>query len=369
MPLPDDFLAFLRSESESDLFPPEWPEGQKLPGRETPQWQIIVKYFKMKIATARAIGQTYYQGRMPFARYFHVDTAFKVKLTRSLKQPSGNAAGAILLLATVAAVTAAEAPTPLADPLRCRYQTEFYRDIEGGAYPPKQWSENSYRVRSGSLIPYSESAKSQGGPHIPKRGDGLLKYPLANQEHVDPVVVTAKDIMQSAEEWAQLGLGIEKWEPDLCLDSVQPGPTGTVANAKTDLAANGWGAFLDHTSVEETKPLPNRLTRGDNVCSVIDPGGSPEGIRITSAGLRIDVNRKFLKASESTAVDELAKTIFPLMAEKMPVASGFQAFDEEFRKYHTANATAIKTERTAYRQAFHTDTWRSEPPHHHHSLR
>ena len=52
MPLPDDFLAFLSSESVSYLFPPEWPEGQKLPGRETPQWQIIVKYFKMKIATA-----------------------------------------------------------------------------------------------------------------------------------------------------------------------------------------------------------------------------------------------------------------------------------------------------------------------------
>ena len=365
MPLPDDFLAFLSSESDSDLFPPEWPVGKKLPRDKTPQWQIIVRYFKMKIATAEAIGQTYYQGRMPFARYFHVDTAFKVKLTKSLKKPSGNAAGAMLLLATVAAVTAAEAPIPL----RCRYQTEFYRDIEGGAYPPKQWSENSYRVRSGSLIPYSESAKSQGGPHIPKRGDGLLKYPLANQEHVDPVVVTAKDIMQNAQEWAQLGLGIEKWEPDLCLDSVQPGPTGTVANAKTDLAANGWGAFLDHTSVEETKALPKMLKGRDNVCSVIGPGGSPGGVRITSAGLRIDVNRKFLTASKSTAVDALAETIFPLMAEKMPVASGFQAFGEEFRKYHTANATAIMTERNAYRQAFHIDTWRSEPPHHHHSLR
>jgi hypothetical protein len=310
---------------------------------------------------------------MPFALYFHSKHAFYKKLERSLKQPSGNAAGVMLLLATAAAVTAAEAPTPLG----CRYQTEFYRDIDMGAYPPKQWSENSYRVRSGTLIPYSKPAKRArtssiprtDGPHIPKKGDGLLKYPLANQEHVVPVVVEAGEIIRNAQEWAKLGLGIEKWAPDLCLDSVQPGLTGQVANAKTDLETKGWGAFLDHTSVEETKPLPKRLKQGDNVRSVIDPGGSPGGIRITSAGLRIDVNRKFLTASKSTAVDELAKTIFPLMAEKMPVASGFQAFGEEFRKYHTANATAIKTERNAYRQAFHTDTWRSEPPHHHHSLR
>ena len=364
MPLPDDFLAFLRSESVSDLFPPEWEKGKKLPRHDTPQWQIIVKYFKMKTAT-----QTYYQGRMPFARYFHAESAFPVKIRRSLKQPSGNAAGAMLLLATAAAVTAAEAPTQL----RCRYQEEFYRDIQTGAYPPKQWSENSYRVRSGTLIPYSESAnsKKRAAAHIPKKGDGILKYPLANQEHVVPVVVTAEEIMQKATEWAKLGLGIEKWEPDLChhgLDSVQPGLTEAVANAKKDFETKGKGAFLDHTSVEETRPLPKRL-KGDNVCSVIDPGGPPQGIRITSAGLRIDVNRKFLAASESTAVDDLAAAIFPLMAEKMPAASGFEAFCEEYRKYHKANATAIKTERNAFRQAFHTDTRRSDPPHHHHSLR
>ena len=364
MPLPDDFLAFLRSESVSDLFPPEWEKGKKLPRHDTQQWQIIVKYFKMKTAT-----QAFYQGRMPFARYFHVESAFKVKLRRSLKQPSGNAAGAMLLLATAAAVTAAEAPTQL----RCRYQEEFYRDIQTGAYPPKQWSENSYRVRSGTLIPYAESAnaKKRAAAHIPKKGNGILKYPLANQEHVVPVVVTAEEIMQKATEWAKLGLGIEKWEPDLChhdLDIVQPGLTEAVANAKKDFETKGKGAFLDHTSVEETRPLPKRL-KGDNVCSVIDPGGPPQGIRITSAGLRIDVNRKFLAASESTAVDDLAAAIFPLMAEKMPAASGFDAFCEEYRKYHKANATAIKTERNAFRQAFHTDTRRSDPPHHHHSLR
>ena len=206
MPLPDDFLAFLRSESVSDLFPPEWEKGKKLPRHDTPQWQIIVKYFKMKTAT-----QTFYQGRMPFARYFHAESAFKVKLRRSLNQPSGNAAGAMLLLATAAAVTAAEAPTQL----RCRYQEEFYRDIQTGAYPPKQWSENSYRVRSGTLIPYSARSKNRAAAHIPKKGDGILKYPLANQEHVVPVVVTAEEIMQKATEWAKLGLGIEKWEPDL----------------------------------------------------------------------------------------------------------------------------------------------------------
>ena len=271
----------------------------------------------------------------------------------------------MLLLATAAAVTAAEAPTQL----RCRYQEEFYRDIQSGAYPPKQWSENSYRVRSGTLIPYSASSKNRAAAHIPKKGDGILKYPLANQEHVVPVVVTAEEIMQKATEWAKLGLGIEKWEPDRChdLESVQPGLTEAVANAKKDFETKGKGAFLDHTSVEETRPLPKRL-KGDNVCSVIDPGGSPR-IRITSAGLRIDVNRKFLAASESTAVDDLAATIFPLMAEKMPEASGFDAFGEENRKYHKANATAIKTERNAFRQAFHTDTRRSDPPHHHHSLR
>ena len=315
----------------------------------------------MKTAT-----QTFYQGRMPFTRYFHAESAFPVKLRRSLKQPSGNAAGAMLLLATAAAVTAAEAPTQL----RCRYQEEFYRDIQTGAYPPKQWSENSYRVRSGTLIPYSASSKNRAAAHIPKKGNGILKYPLANQEHVVPVVVTAEEIMQKATEWAKLGLGIEKWEPDLChhgLDSVQPGLTEAVANAKKDFETKGKGAFLDHTSVEETRPLPKRL-KGDNVCSVIDPGGSPR-IRITSAGLRIDVNRKFLAASESTAVDNLAAAIFPLMAEKMPAASGFDAFCEEYRKYHKANATAIKTERNAFRQAFHTDTRRSDPPHHHHSLR
>jgi len=360
MPLPDDFLAFLRSESVSDLFPPEWEKGKKLPRHNTPQWQIIVKYFKMKTAT-----QTFYQGRMPFARYFHVESSFKLKLRRSLQKPSGNAAGAMLLLATAAAVTAAEAPTQL----RCRYQEEFYRDIQTGAYPPKQWSENSYRVRSGTLIPYAESSKKRAAAHIPKKGNGILKYPLANQEHVVPVVVTAEEIMQKATEWAKLGLGIEKWEPDRChdLESVQPGLTEAVANAKKDFETKGKGAFLDHTSVEETRPLPKRL-KGDNVCSVIDPGGSPR-IRITSAGLRIDVNRKFLAASESTAVDDLAAAIFPLMAEKMPAASGFDAFCEEYRKYHKANATAIKTERNAFRQAFHTDTRRSDPPHHHHSLR
>ena len=369
MPLPDDFLAFLRSESVSDLFPPEWEKGKRLPRDETPQWQIIVKYFKMKIATAEALGQTHYQGRMPFSLYFRTKSAFQRKLTRSLQKPSRNAAGAMLLLATAAAVTAAEAPTQL----RCRYQEEFYPDIQTGAYPPKQWSENSYRVRSGTLIPYSKSAKckKRAAAHIPKKGDGILKYPLANQEHVVPVVVTAEEIMQKATEWAKLGLGIEKWEPDLChhgLDSVQPGLTEAVANAKKDFETKGKGAFLDHTSVEETLPLPKRL-KGDNVCSVIDPGGSPRRIRITSAGLRIDVNRKFLAASESTAVDDLAAAIFPLMAEKMPAASGFEAFCEEYRKYHKANATAIKTERNAFRQAFHTDTRRSDPPHHHHSLR
>ena len=364
MPLPDDFLAFLRSESVSDLFPPEWEKGKRLPRDETPQWQIIVKYFKMKIATAGALGQTHYQGRMPFSLYFRTKSAFQRKLARSLQKPSGNAAGAMLLLATAAAVTAAEAPTQL----RCRYQEEFYRDIQTGAYPPKQWSENSYRVRSGTLIPYAES-KKRAAAHIPKKGNGILKYPLANQEHVVPVVVTAEEIMQKATEWAKLGLGIEKWEPDRChdLESVQPGLTEAVANAKKDFETKGKGAFLDHTSVEETRPLPKRL-KGDNVCSVIDPGGSPR-IRITSAGLRIDVNRKFLAASESTAVDDLAAAIFPLMAEKMPAASGFDAFGEENRKYHKANATAIKTERNAFRQAFHTDTRRSDPPHHHHSLR
>ena len=362
MPLPDDFLAFLSSENVSDLFPLEWEKGKKMPRHNTQQWQIIVKYFKMKIAT-----QPYHQGRMPFARYFQVESSFKVKLRRSLQQPSGNAAGAMLLLATAAAVTAAEAPTPLS----CRYQTEFYRDIEMGAYPPKQWSENSYRVRSGTLIPHPKSAKSTAAPHIPKHGDGLLKYPLANQEHVAPVVVTAEEIMQDAVGWAELGLGIEKWEPDLChdLDSVNPGLTEAVANAKTDLETKGFGAFLDHTSVEETKSLPKSLKGRDNVRSVIDPGSSSGGIRITSGGLRIDVNRKFLAASQSTAVDELAETIFPLMAEKMPVASGFQIFGEEFRRYHQANATAIETKRNAYRQAFHTDTRRSEPPQHHHSMR
>ena len=143
MALPTDFLAFLIREGDPDLFPLEWEKGKQLPPGNTQEWKKIVQYFKFKMSEASAREQVFPQGRMQFTEYFHCNNRFTFtrKLHRSLK-PKAKVAGAMLLLATAAAATL-PAASPI--PLRYRYEEDFYKDIKNGIYPPKQWSEASYR--------------------------------------------------------------------------------------------------------------------------------------------------------------------------------------------------------------------------------
>ena len=151
--LPADFLAFLTEEGEPDLFPREWKKGERLSRHDSTQWLKIVKYFKLKMSEAKGKGRIYYQGRKDFSNYFQANcrTTFTQKLREALKPKPGNVVGTMLLLATASAATL---PTASPIPLRYRYEKEFYQDIKNGVYPPKQWSESSFRIRPGSLIPF-----------------------------------------------------------------------------------------------------------------------------------------------------------------------------------------------------------------------
>ena len=162
----------------------------------------------------------------------------------------------MLLLATAAAATL-PAASPI--PLRLRYEEDFYKDIKNGIYPPKQWSEASYRTRPGSFIPfnsYGPDLSIHPAPHLQKKGSGLLMFPLANQEHLVPAVIGAEEMKKNAREWARLGLGIEKWAPD-DPDSANAGFTEAVALVQSEVEARGEAAFLDQLSVEETPPPAN----------------------------------------------------------------------------------------------------------------
>ena len=271
----------------------------------------------------------------------------------------------MLLLVTGAAATL---PTASPIPLRLRYEKEFYKDIKNGIYPPKQWSEASYRTRPGSLIPfhpYGPDLSIHPAPHLQKKGSGLLMFPLANQEHLVPAVIGAEEMKANAEEWARLGLGIEKWAPD-DLNSVKARFTEAVALVQSEVEARGEAAFLDQLSVEETPPPANggkkRKLGDDSDVKDVNMHGAAGNIRLTAEGLRVDANRRMLRASASPQLNVLAKAIFGQVAAKMPGESGFQKFEDDHQRYCTENASAILTRPHAYRQAFHTDTWRSDPP-------
>ena len=271
----------------------------------------------------------------------------------------------MLLLATAAAATL-PAASPI--PLRLRYEEDFYKDIKNGIYPPKQWSEASYRTRPGSFIPfhpYGPDLSIHPAPHLQKKGSGLLMFPLANQEHLVPAVIGAEEMKKNAGEWARLGLGIEKWAPD-DPDSANAGFTEAVALVQSEVEARGEAAFLDQLSVEETPPPANggkkRKLGDDSDVKDVNMHGAAGNIRLTAEGLRVDANRRMLRASASPQLDELAKAIFRQVAAKMPDESGFQNFEDDHKRYCNENAAAILTRPHAYRQAFHTDTWRSDPP-------
>ena len=309
---------------------------------------------------------------MVFSKYFQVkcENTFTEKLRKALKPPS-NVAGTMLLLATAAAATL-PAASPI--PLRYRYEEDFYKDIKNGIYPPKQWSEASYRTRPGSFIPfhpYGSDLSIHPAPHLQKKGSGLLMFPLANQEHLVPAVIGAEEMKKNAKEWAELGLGIEKWAPD-DPDSANAGFTEAVALVQSEVEARGEAAFLDQLSVEETllpeDPRPKgrksrkRKLGDDSDVKDVNMDGAAGNIRLTAERLRVDANRRMLRASASPQLDELAKAIFRQVAAKMPVESGFRNFKDDHQQYCTENASAILTRPHAYRQAFHTDTWRSDPP-------